>query len=180
VLTTAFYFQHALHESPLSSGLTFVAYAAGFAIASLTWTRLPAAWQPRLPQAAFAAFASACLLLAWLTSAATWPWQATAVLAVAGAAHGTGFDALVHRTAGGVPVTQASVFSGILATINQLAIVTGIAIAGTIYLSTGRVMGIPPMSVELLALAATLAATGAAVTVARARALGRAEQSART
>jgi len=173
VLTTALYLQHALHESALASGVTFLAYAAGFGFASLTWTRLPAAWQRRLPQAAFAAFASACLVLAWLTSASVWPWQATAVLAVAGAAHGTGFDALVHDTAASVPVALASSFSGVLATVNQLALVTGIAVAGTIYFSAGRVIGLPPISVELLALAATLTATGAAVTVAKARALGR-------
>jgi len=64
VFTTALYLQHTVHESPLQSGLTFAGYAAGFATASVTWTRLPATWQPRLPQAAFAVFAGACALLA--------------------------------------------------------------------------------------------------------------------
>jgi predicted MFS family arabinose efflux permease len=153
LFTTAVYLQHALRDSALASGLTFAGYAAGFAAASVTWTRLPAAWQPRLPLAAFAVFATACGLLSWLTSTGGWPWQATALLAVAGAAHGTGFDVLVHRTAAGLPATQAASFSGVLATVNQLAIVTGIAIAGTIYLSAR-------MPAVLLTLAAAQAIAG--------------------
>jgi MFS family permease len=136
LFTTAIYLQHALHLSALQSGLTFAGYAAGFATASVTWTRLPATWQPRLPAAAFAVFAVSCGVLAWLTRTGQWPWQATALLVITGAAHGTGFDALVHRTAAGVPSRQAASFSGVLATVNQVAIVTGIALAGTIYLVT--------------------------------------------
>jgi MFS family permease len=170
LFTTALYLQHGLHESPLQSGLTFAGYAAGFATASVTWTRLPASWQPRLPQAAFAVFAAAAGLLAWLTSTAAWPWQATAVLVIAGAAHGTGFDALVHRTTAGVPARHAASLSGVLATINQLAIVTGIAAAGTLYLSAGQATALPPMSVVLFALATALVVAGTGVSVALARA----------
>jgi len=140
----------------LASGLTFAGYAAGFAAASVAWTRLPASWQPRLLLAAFAAFAATCGLLSWLTGAGGWPWQATALLVIAGAAHGTGFDVLAHRTAADLPAAQAASFSGVLATVNQLAIVTGVAVAGTIYLSAR-------MPVVLLALAAVLAVTGAAL-----------------
>jgi len=182
LFTTALYLQHALGESPLASGLTFAGYAAGFATASVTWTRLPAAWRPRLPQAAFAAFAAACTLLAWLTSPGAWPWQATAVLVLAGAAHGTGFGALVHRTAAGIPAQQAASFSGVLATINQLPTVTGIAVAGTIYLSAGRAIALPAMSVVLLALASAPVVTGTALSVsdARARRAGRRHEQARS
>ena len=169
LFTTALYLQHALGESPLACGLTFAGYAAGFATASLTWTRLPATWQPRLPPAAFAAFATACLVLAWLTSTMAWPWQATAVLVLAGAAHGTGFGALVHRTAAGVPAGQAASFSGVLATINQLAVVPGIAVAGTIYLSANRALALPSISLVLLTLASALVVTGVGTSVAQAR-----------
>jgi MFS family permease len=169
LFTTALYLQHTLGESPLACGLTFAGYAAGFATASLTWTRLPAAWQPRLPQAAFAAFATACILLAWLTATMAWPWPATAVLVLAGAAHGTGFGALVHRTAASVPAGQAASFSGVLATINQLAVVPGIAVAGTIYLSAGRALALPSISLVLLTLASALVVTGAGTSVAQAR-----------
>jgi hypothetical protein len=109
--------------------------------------------------AAFAVFAAACGVLAWLTSGGGWPWQATALLVVAGTAHGTGFGVLVHQTAARLPVSRAASFSGLLATVDQLAMITGIAVVGTIYLSAG-------MPVVLVTLAAALAVTGAAVTVA--------------
>jgi MFS family permease len=169
LFTIALYLQHALRESPLRSGLTFAGYAVGFAAASVIWTRLPAAWQPRLPAAAFGAFAASLGLLAWLTSSATWPWQATAVLVIAGAAHGAGFDALVHRITAGVPAGQAASLSGVLATINELPMVAGIALAGTLYLSAGRATALPRMSLVLLALASALAVTGLAVSLSLAR-----------
>ena len=170
IFTTALYLQHALGESPLASGLTFTGYAAGFATASVTWTRLPAAWEPRVPQAALTTFAAACVLLAWLTSPGAWPWEATAVLVLAGAAHGTGFGALVHRTAAGVPAEQAASFSGVLSTINQLPVVAGIAVAGTVYLSAWRAVALQSMSVVLLALAAAPAVTAIGVSLGQARA----------
>jgi MFS family permease len=160
LFTTALYLQHALHRGALQSGLTFAGYAAGFATASLTWTRLPAAWQPRLPAAAFAVFAVACASLAALTWPTAWPWQASVMLAVAGAAHGTGFGVLVHRTASGVRAAQAAAFSGVLATIDQLAMVTGIAVAGTLYLTAAPALALPPLGIVLVALAVVLAVTG--------------------
>jgi MFS family permease len=155
LFTTAVYLQHALRQSPLTSGLTFAGYAAGFAAASVTWERLPASLHSRLPVAAFASFAATCGLLAWLTRSGGWPWQATVLLVAAGLSHGTGFDVLTHRTAAGLPVARAASISGLLATVNQFAIVTGIAVAGTIYLSAG-------MPAVLLTLAIALAVTGAA------------------
>lgn len=170
LFTTALYLQHALGQSPLASGLTFAAYAAGFAAASLAWTRAPATWQPRLPPTAFAAFAAATGLLAWLTSTGSWPGPATALLALAGAAHGTGFGALAHRASISVPVGHTASFSGVLATITQLAITTGIAALGTLYLTVGRLGALAPMSVVLLALTAALAVTGTGVSIALASA----------
>ena len=163
LFTTAVYLQQAQHDSPLRSGLTFAGYAAGFAAASVTWTRVPSAWQPRLPGAAFAAFATVTGLLAWLTSGGGWPWQATVLLVIAGAAHGTGFDTIVHRTAAGVPATLTAAFSGMLATINQLAIVTGIAVAGTIYLSAADSRVLAPMTAVLVTLSAALTVTAVSV-----------------
>jgi predicted MFS family arabinose efflux permease len=163
LFTTAVYLQQAQHDSPLRSGLTFAAYAAGFAAASVTSTRAPSAWQPRLPGAAFAAFATVTGLLAWLTSASGWPWQATVLLVFAGAAHGTGFGAIMHRTAAGVPATLTAAFSGMLNTIDQLAIVTGIAIAGTVYLSAADSRVLAPMTAVLVTLTAALTVTGIGV-----------------
>lgn len=76
---------------------------------------------------------------------------------------GTGFDALVSRSAAAVPVSHAASFSGVLATVNQLAIVTGIAVAGTLYLSRVPVTGLEPMPRVLAGLAVALAVTGGLV-----------------
>lgn len=161
LFSTAVYLQQVQHDSPLRSGLTFAGYAAGFAVASVTWTRVPSGWQPRLPGMAFAMFATVTGLLAWLTSGNGWPWSATALLVIAGAAHGTGFDTLVHRTAAGVPAALTAAFSGVLATINQLAIITGIAIAGTVYLTAARSGTLAPMTAVLVTLTAALILTAA-------------------
>jgi MFS family permease len=165
LFTTAVYLQDALHDSPLRSGLTFAGYAAGFAAASIAWTRVPSRWQPRLPQAAFVVFAAVTGLLAWLTHGGGWPWQATALLVIAGAAHGTGFDTIVHRTASGVPAALTDAFSGVLATINQLATIVGMAVAGTIYLSAAGGGALAPMTAVLVALTGALALTGAGLLV---------------
>ncbi|MBO0808523.1 MAG: hypothetical protein J2P32_09515, partial [Actinobacteria bacterium] len=96
----------------------------------------------------------------------SWPWPATALLALAGAAHGTGFGALAHRASASIPDSHAASFSGILATITQLAITTGIAVVGTLYLATGQFSTIPAMSVVLVTLAAALAVSGTGVSLA--------------
>jgi hypothetical protein len=81
-----------------------------------------------------------------------------------------------------MPARQAASFSGVLATINQLAGVPGIAVAGTIYLSAGRAITLPALPVTLLALASAPVITGTGVSLAdaRARRAGRRHQQARS
>src|SRR5215468_1947103 len=168
LFTSALYLQHALHQSPLASGLTFGAYAAGFATASFTWARLPAGWQPWLPQAAPAVFAATTGLLAWLTGGAGWPWPATTVLVVARGAPRTGVGTPAHPPNNHRPTAHAASFSGVLATTGQLATTTGIAAGGTVYLTAGRLSTLPPMTVVLLALATALTVTATGLPVAHA------------
>jgi hypothetical protein len=49
LLALTLHLQDALGFTPLQAGLTFAAYAGGFAVASLTWTRAGAATRDRLP-----------------------------------------------------------------------------------------------------------------------------------
>lgn len=65
LFTTAIYLQNTLHDSALRAGLTFAAYAAGFATASLTWARLPVALHARVPAAGFALISAATAALPW-------------------------------------------------------------------------------------------------------------------
>lgn len=154
-----FHLQNTLHESALSSGLTFAAYATGFATASLTWFRLPTAWHGRIPAAGFGLIVVATGALAWLSMGGGWPPLATFFLALAGAGHGAGFGALVQRLAGSVTTEQAAFVSGMVSTISQLAIVTGIAVAGTLYVAAGPGAPIPGMSLVLLIIATVQAST---------------------
>ncbi|QPP07480.1 MFS transporter [Streptomyces bathyalis] len=166
LFTTALHLQTVLLYSPLRSGLTFAAYSAGFATASLTWSRLPSAWHPRVPGASFAAMALATGLLSLAVAGQGWPWQATALLVMAGAGHGAGFGALMQRTAGSVRTEHAADVSGVVATVIQLSIVSGIAAAGTLYLwSTSAATQLPPMSLTFLSVAAVLTVVGTAVPV---------------
>jgi MFS family permease len=165
LFTIALYLQDTLHDSPLRSGLTFAAYAAGFATSSLIWTRLPAAWRDRFPACGFAAVAAGTGLLALATGHTGWPPAATLLLVVAGAGHGSGFGALVQRTAAIVPSAHAAAFSGVLSTANQLAIAVGIAATATLY-QAAHLSWLPAISLTLLTLATIQAITGAAVTFA--------------
>jgi MFS family permease len=161
LFTTALYLQRVVRESPLHSGLTFAAYAAGFAIASLTWTKLPTALHSRVPTLGFGLISAATAGIA-LATRGGWPLYATALLAVAGAGHGAGFGALVRRAAADVAPEHAASLSGVLATVNQIPVAVGVAAFGTLYLSL-------TITATLLALAVTEAAFGTAVTVALAR-----------
>ncbi|MGF7238802.1 MAG: MFS transporter, partial [Frankia sp.] len=53
LFTSALYLQHIQHYSPLRCGLTFAAYAGGFALTSLTWFRLPMGWHRAVPAISF-------------------------------------------------------------------------------------------------------------------------------
>jgi MFS family permease len=153
LFTIAVHLQHTLGHSALRSGLTFAGFSAGFATASLTWPRLPARWHPPLPAAATLTVAAATAALA-LTTRHGWPWPATVLLAAAGAGSGAGFGAMVQRAAAAVPPAHAGSFGGVLSMTNQLAIITGIAAAGSLYLAIQ-----PDLSWVLLAIAAALAGT---------------------
>jgi MFS family permease len=163
LFTTELFFQNVLHYTPLRSGLTFAAYSAGFATASLTWSRLPPAWQGRVPGSAFAAMAIATAALAWAVGGRSWAWPASVLFTVAGAGHGAGFGALVQRTVKSVRSEHVADASGALTTIIQLSIVSGIAAAGNLYLEIGPATAIPAMSWVFLAVAAVLAVAGTAV-----------------
>jgi hypothetical protein len=91
--------------------------------------------------------------------------MATLLLVLAGAGHGSGFGALVQRTAATVPTSHAATFSGVLSTANQLAIAVGIAATATLY-QTAHPSWLPAISLTLLTLATIQAITGAVVTYA--------------
>jgi MFS family permease len=128
--------QDGLGESPLRAGLTFVPCGVAFAIVSLNWRRLPARYHSRLPMIGFVVTGigliwSGLLLQAGGTGG-VWLYVA---LAVTGGGMAGAFGALMGQVLSRVPVSIAADASGVIVTVNQLGIVTGIAMFGSLYLN---------------------------------------------
>jgi MFS family permease len=128
--------QDGLGDSPLRAGLTFVPCGIAFGLVSLNWRRLPARYHERLPMTGFvitgAGLVWTGLLLHDGGDGGAWLYLA---LAVAGGGMAGAFGALMARVLSRVPVSSAADASGVVVTVNQLGIVVGIAVFGSLYLN---------------------------------------------
>ncbi len=132
----ALHLQGGLGESPLRAGLTFAPAAAAFAVVSLNWQRLPAAVTPWLPIAGFAGLAGGLVLLALvLRGGGTGGAWTLAVLGLIGACNAAAFSPLMTGVLMRVPLADAADATGVIVTVNQLAIVLGVASFGALYLN---------------------------------------------
>jgi hypothetical protein len=172
--TFALHLQDGLGDSALRAGLTFAPAAAMFGLFSLNWRRLPARWHSSLIVGGFVVLALSLLGLAALLhgggDGGAWLYVASALsgLGMAGA-----FSPLMTRVLLRVPVQLAADATGVVVTVNQLAIVVGVATFGTLYLNMAghlsaghafRHVSAHAESVTFLALAA-LATLGAVLAV---------------
>jgi EmrB/QacA subfamily drug resistance transporter len=136
LLTQTLHLQGGLGYSPLRAGLTFLPGAASFAIASLNWRRLPAAWHGRMVPVAILLSAVGFTLLGFAVhnGHALSPlfWIA---MPCYGFGFGTAFSPLLTLALRHVPPADAADASGMVATMTQLAVVVGVATFGTLYLS---------------------------------------------
>ena len=129
--------QDGLGESALRAGLTFAPAAVAFALVSLNWQRLPSRYHAVLPAAGFVVNGLGLLWLGLLfrsgdDGTSFWVYAASAV---AGAGMAAAFSPLMTRVLSRVPVAIAADASGVIVTVNQLGIVTGVATFGTLYLN---------------------------------------------
>jgi MFS family permease len=129
--------QDGFGESALRAGLTFAPAAVAFALVSLNWQRLPARYHAVLPAAGFVVNGIGLLGLALLFRSGAdgtgfWVYAASFV---AGAGLAAAFGPLMTRVLSRVPVAIAADASGVIVTVNQLGIVTGVATFGTLYLN---------------------------------------------
>jgi MFS family permease len=172
--TFALHLQDGLGDSALHAGLTFAPAAALFGLVSLNWRRLPAAMHSAVIIGGYVVLAASMLLLAALLhgggNGGAWLYVVSGLsgLGMAGA-----FAPLMTRVLLRVPVELAADATGVVVTVNQLAIVIGVATFGTLYLnlaghlSTGssfRHVSAHAETVTFLALA-VLAAIGAVLAV---------------
>jgi MFS family permease len=177
--------QSGLGDSALRASLTFVPSAAAFGLVSLNWQRLPGRAAPWVPVSGFTIAAAGLLGVAALLRGGG---HGGVGLYIATGLIGTGMAAAFSPMMTGilmrVPVADAADATGIIVTVNQLAIVIGVATFGTLYLNLAgalpahavpgafRLASAHSASVTLAAIAA-LALAGAALAGARELALRR-------
>ena len=158
------------HSGP---ACTFAPAAAAFAVVSLNWQRLPARWFGGLVIVGFAAYAAGLLLLAALLHGGGHGGLAVYwALALTGAGMAGAFGPLMTSVLLRVPVADAADATGVIVTVNQLAIVIGVATFGTLYLNLAgqlppggtqaafRLLSAHAVTVTCVALAAAAAAGG--------------------
>jgi predicted MFS family arabinose efflux permease len=133
LFTLALHLQEGYGYTPLGSGLTFATYAAGFAAANLTWSRLPQRLHRIVPLCGLIILGTAEAALS-VTVRPGWSYPiAGPLLLAAGVGHGAGFGALVPLLTARTRAASIPTLSGLITTITQLAIVAGIAIFGGLY-----------------------------------------------
>jgi MFS family permease len=135
--------QEGLGDSALRAALTFAPTGVAFAAVSLSWRRLPARTHHAVSITGFAAYAVALLgLAAALRGGGAGGAGLYLALILLGAASAAAFSPLMTRALVRVPVEHAADASGLIVTTIQLAIVTGVATFGTLYLTlAGRLPG---------------------------------------
>ena len=129
--------QDGFGESALRAGLTFAPAAVAFALVSLNWQRVPPRYHAALPVSGFVVNGLGLVALGLLFRSGSggsgfWVYVASAV---AGAGMAAAFGPLMTRVLSRVPVAIAADASGVIVTVNQLGIVTGVATFGTLYLN---------------------------------------------
>jgi MFS family permease len=128
--------QEALGDSALRSALTFAPTGVAFAAVSLSWRRLPARMHHAVSITGFAVEAVALLgLAATLRGGSAGGAGLQVALILLGAGSAAAFSPVMTRALVRVPVEHAADASGLIVTTIQLAIVTGVATFGTLYLN---------------------------------------------
>ena len=166
LFTVALYLQSGLGLTAFTSGLVFTAYALGFGISNLTWSRLPAPLLRRAPAVALAVLATASVVLAVVVSTRHWdPVWIPLLLFFAGSGHGLSFGTSVNRMTSAISPALVPSLSGLVTSSSQFAIVTGTALLGSLYLAISSPQPTPSMSVTAMTAVACVIAAGAAIAI---------------
>jgi MFS family permease len=136
LLSLTLYLQNDLQYSPLHAGAVFAIYASGFAVASLTWTRVSVAIRTQLPMLGPLVMGAAILAVGLIASNGTWPLAVVGPLLFAGGVgHACGFSPLANRLTTLVKPAQASSLSGLILTADFIGMAFGVAAFVGVYLS---------------------------------------------
>jgi hypothetical protein len=162
LVTLTLHLQRGVGFTPLEAGATFAIYAAGFATASLTWTRAGQAARTRLPTLGPVVMGTALLGIGLIADAHGWsPALTTPLLFAAGFGQACAFSPLAVRLAGAIHQAQAAQLSGLILTASLVGQVVGIAVFVGIYLSAEAEGSAHGLAVTTWGLFATLALTAA-------------------
>jgi EmrB/QacA subfamily drug resistance transporter len=137
LISFTLYLQAGLGYSPLHSGLAFIPYGAGFAVASLTYGRLPKAAQVRVPVGGLILAAASYAVLGIVDQAGWHPAISALLLALAGGGYGVGFSPVMTAAVARVPLERARDASGILTTAIQVSYAVGLTALGSLFLGRG-------------------------------------------
>jgi MFS family permease len=160
LISLTLHLQDSLGFSPLQAGLTFAAYASGFAAVSLTWTRAGAGWRHRLPVAGPLAMGTSLVGIGFVAAGGGWPIAlTTALLFCGGGGHACGFSPLASRLTTLVRPDQAADLSGLVLTASLLGQVLGVAVFTGVYFGGLSHGSAPALAHTTIALAGGLAAT---------------------
>lgn len=166
LFTVALYLQFGLGLTAFTSGLVFTAYALGFGISNLTWSRLPARLLRRAPATALAVLAAASVMLALITSTRHWdPVLMPLLLFLAGCGHGLSFGTSVHRMTSAISPGLVPSLSGLVTSSSQFAIVSGTAVLGSLYLAISSLQPSPAMSIAAMTAVASVIAAAAVIAI---------------
>ncbi|MEA2632990.1 MAG: hypothetical protein QOE66_3209 [Chloroflexota bacterium] len=137
--------QGGLHDTALQAGLTFVPLAAGFALSSLNWRRLPARWH-ELVIPAGCVIAAIGYLVVGLTVAdgGTGGVLLPVALFIGGFGQGMAASPILTVALSKVAPQDAADASGVLTTVIQLGLVMGVATFGSVFLTRAAVPGVHP------------------------------------
>lgn len=136
LFVTAIHLQGPLGYSALHAGLLFIPFGGVYALAGLTWQRIPKRLQPFTTPGGLAVGAVTIVLLGLrLRDGHAMGALELTIFGVTGLGFGIAFSPLMTRALSKVPPALAADASGILVTSVQLGIVIGIAGFGSLFLS---------------------------------------------
>ncbi|MEU8541638.1 MFS transporter [Streptomyces sp. NPDC048717] len=140
LFTLTIHLQGGLGQSALRTGLGFAPMAAVFGVVGLTWRRWPARLRPFLVPGGFlVAAVSALAVGALFAGGGSGGWLLYPVFCAMGAGLAMAFSPALTSALENVRPADAADASGLLAMMNQLGQLIGIAAIGTLFL--GRITG---------------------------------------
>src|SRR5438552_2930202 len=137
--------QGGLHDTALQAGLTFVPLAAGFALSSLNWRRLPARWHQLVIPAGCVIAAIGYLVVGLvIADGGTGGTALLLALFIGGFGQGMAASPILTVALSKVAPEDAPEASGVLTTIIQLGLVIGVATFGSVFLTEAVLPGAHP------------------------------------